>query len=138
MVTDTATGRGVINLPPLLGAPQNLDFVFYVVNAAKLFAMETDVVTIVTPLLNGIFLQQHTPALGLSSDWLNGGMMISLTGRAPTGCGTSPAPNVIAGLLTANGNGALSLTYDQNCGGTPKSISGLLGMYSVAANGRQR
>src|SRR6266566_7070763 len=50
MVTDTATGRGIINLPPLLGgAPQNLDFVFYVVNAGKLFAMETDIISPLTP-----------------------------------------------------------------------------------------
>jgi hypothetical protein len=62
MVTDTTTGRGVINLPPLLGgAPQNLDFVFYVVNAGKLFAMEMDAVSPLTPVLNGMVLQQRTP-----------------------------------------------------------------------------
>ena len=136
-VTDTATGRGLINFPPLLGgAPQNLDFAFYVVNSGKLFAMEMDAVAPLTPLLNGVFLQQQTPALGFSSASLNGGMVIYLTGRAPTACGTSPAPNVIAGLLSANGIGALNLTYDQNCGGVPQSITGLPGTYSVASNGR--
>lgn len=137
MVTETTTGRGVINLPPLLGgALQNLDLVFYVVNNGKLFVMETDVVSPLTPLLNGVVLQQQTPALGFSNTSLNGGTVISLTGRAGSGCGTSPSPNVIAGLLTTDGNGGLTLTYDQNCGGASKSISGLPGTYSVASDGR--
>lgn len=137
MVTDTNTGRGVINLPPLLGgSPQNLNFVFYLVNSGKLFLMETDMVSTPTPLLNGVFLQQHAPALGFSNASLNSGMVIYLTGRATSGCGTSPASNVIAGLLTANGNGALTLTYDENCGGIPASATAMPGTYSVANNGR--
>jgi hypothetical protein len=49
-------------------------------------------------------------------------MVISLTGRVGGGCGnnTGAAPNVIAGLLTGNATGALSLTYDQNCGGAAR------------------
>src|SRR5260370_4527207 len=45
-VTDTTTGRGVMSLPPLVaGLAQNLDFIFYVFNARKLFAMEIDAAT---------------------------------------------------------------------------------------------
>src|SRR6266478_9257359 len=55
IVTDTVSGRGIMNLPPLVGGvPTNLNLVFYIVNAGKLFAMETDAVTIATPLLNGV------------------------------------------------------------------------------------
>jgi hypothetical protein len=120
LVTDTANGRGMLNLPPVAGGiPQNLNFVFYVVNSGKIFAMESDSPTPATPLLNGAFLQQRTPLGGFSNASLNGGMVMSLTGRVGSGCGhnSGAAPNVIAGLLTANATGALTLTYDQNCGG---------------------
>jgi hypothetical protein len=139
MVSDTTTGRGSLTLPGLLGVPpQNLNFVFYVVNSGKLFAMEIDAVTITTPLLSGVVLQQQSPGGGFSSASLNGGMVIYLTGRAASGCGggTSPAPNVIAGLLTADSLGGLNLAYDQNCGGAPTSATGLVGTYSVESNGR--
>ena len=139
MVTDGATGRGIMNMPPVVGGtPMNLNFVFYLVNAGKVFAMEMDAVTPLTPLLNGAVLQQQTPILGFSNASLNGGMVIYLTGRAGSGCGggTGPAPNVLAGLLTPDGIGTVGLTYDQNCGGAPTSVTGLPGTYSVTSNGR--
>jgi hypothetical protein len=137
MVTDTTTGRGVINFPPLLGgAPQNLDFVFYIVNAGKLFAMEADVLSSLTPALNGMLLQQQTPVAGFSSTSLNGNTVMYLTGRTICPGGANAAPNVIAGLLSTNGVGIANLTYDQNCGGGSSSVTGLTGTYNVAANGR--
>jgi hypothetical protein len=139
IVADTANGRGIMNLPPLAGGvPVNLNFVFYIVNAGKLFAMETDAVTPVTPLLNGALLQQVTPTGGFSAASLNGGMVMYLTGRAGSGCGagTAPAPDVLAGVINANSAGGLNLTYDRNCGGSPTSATSLAGTYSVASNGR--
>lgn len=136
-VTDTATGRGIVNLPAFLGgAPQNLDFVFYVVNAGKLFAMEMDAVSPLTPLLNGMFLQQQTPVGGFSSTSLNGNTVMYLTGRTTCPGGTNPGPNVIAGLLSTNGVGIANLTYDQNCGGGSSSVTGLAGTYDLTSNGR--
>ena len=139
IVTDASNGRGMLNLPPLAGGvPQNLNFVFYVVNSGKLFAMESDSPTPATPLLIGAFLQQQTPLGGFSNASLNGSMVMHLTGRVGSGCGsnTGAAPNVIAGLLTGNSTGALSLTYDQNCGGAVTSVSALAGTSNVASNGR--
>jgi hypothetical protein len=137
MVTDAATGRGVMTLPPLAGGVlQNLDFVFYVVNGGKLFAMETDVVSSVTPLLNGTVLQQQTPFGGFSSTSLNGNTVMYLTGRTICSGGTNAAPNVIAGLLSTNGVGIAGLTYDQNCGGGSTSGAALSGTYSITGNGR--
>lgn len=139
LVTDTSSGRGMLNLPPLAGGiPQNLNFVFYVVNSGKIFAMESDAPSPATPLLNGAFLQQETPLGGFSNASLNGGMVMYLTGRVGSGCGnnTGAAPNVIAGLLSGNATGALSLTYDQNCGGAATSVTSLAGTSTVAANGR--
>jgi hypothetical protein len=136
-VTDTATGRGIVNLPAFLGgAPQNLDFVFYVVNAGKLFAMEMDAVSPLTPLLNGMFLQQQTPVGGFSSTSLNGNTVMYLTGRTICPGGASAAPNVVAGLLSTNGVGIANLTYDQNCGGGSSSVTGLAGTYDLTSNGR--
>ncbi|HTA59059.1 MAG TPA: hypothetical protein VK805_12925 [Candidatus Baltobacteraceae bacterium] len=139
LVTDTASGRGMLNLPPISGGiPQNLNFVFYVVNSGKLFAMESDAPSPGTPLLNGVFLQQQTPLGGFSNTSLNGGMVMYLTGRVGSGCGknSGAAPNVIAGLLTGSSTGALTLTYDQNCGGAATSVTSLAGTSTVDANGR--
>jgi hypothetical protein len=137
MVTDAATGRGVMTLPPLAGgALQNLDFVFYVVNGGNLFAMESDAVSPFTPLLTGTVLQQQTPAGGFASTSLNGNTVMYLTGRTICPGGANAAPNVIAGLLSTNGVGIASLTYDQNCGGGTSSVTGLSGTYSITGNGR--
>lgn len=136
-VSETTTGRGLMTLPGLLGMPpQNLNFAFYVVNARKLFAMEIDPVTAMTPLLNGTLLQQQTPVGGFSSTALNGNTVMYLTGRTICPGGANPAPNVIAGLLSTNGVGIANITYDQNCGGTPTSVSGIAGTYTVTSNGR--
>jgi hypothetical protein len=136
IVSDVATGRGSIVLPPPAGGvPPNLNFVFYMINSAKLFVMEVDAVTVATPLLNGVFLQQQTPVGGFSNAALNGSMVMFLTGRALCGSGGSPASNVVAGLFTSNGLGGTSLTYDENCGGTPTSAS-LAGTYTITPNGR--
>jgi hypothetical protein len=139
MVTDNTSGRGMLNLPPLAGGiPQNLNFVFYIVNSGKIFAMESDAPTPATPLLNGAFLQQQTPLGGFSNASLNGGMVMYLTGRVGSGCGNNSgaSPNVIAGLLTGNATGALTLTYDQNCGGATTSATALAGTSTVDGNGR--
>jgi hypothetical protein len=137
IVSDTAAGRGTIHMPTLIGgAPRPLNFVFYVVNAGKLFAMESDAVSPTTPLLNGVVLRQHVPAGGFSDASLNSGMVIYLTGLAVCGNGAGSAPDVLLGLLTGNGNGSLSLSADQNCGGSSSSSTGLFGTYSVTSNGR--
>jgi hypothetical protein len=135
-VSDTATGRGTMNLAfSFGGAPASLNFVFYIVNAGKLFVMERDAVTNSTPLLNGVVMQQQTPAGGFSSASLNGNMVIYLTGLSSCGTGTGVA-KALAGLLTTDGNGGLTLTFDENFCRAPNSVNGLAGTYSVASNGR--
>jgi hypothetical protein len=135
-VSNTATGRGTMHLAFTFGgAPGALNFVFYIVNAGKLFVMESDPVATATPLLNGVMVQQQVPAGGFSNASLNGNMVISLTGHSA--CGTvSGVPKAVAGLLTTNGSGALSLTYDENFCRAPNSVTGAAGTYSVASDGR--
>src|SRR6266550_1112163 len=106
-VSNTATGRGTMHLAFTYGgAPGAVHFVFYVVNSGKLFVMESDPVTTATPLLNGAGVSQQIPAGGFTNASLNGNLVIYLTGHSA--CGTlSGVPKAVAGLLTANGNGAL-------------------------------
>ena len=96
--------------------------------------METDSLAS-SPLLSGAVLQQQTPAGGFSNASLNGGIVLSLTGRVA--CSSpAPAPDVIVGLLTGDGNGGLTASYDENCGGTISPNSTLSGTAAVATNGR--
>jgi hypothetical protein len=135
-VSDAATGRGTMHFNFTFGgAPGSLNFVLYVVNAGKFFAMESDTVTTATPLLNGAVVQQQTPAGGFTNSSLNGNMVIYLTGLSACGSG-SEVPKAVAGLLTSNGAGALSLTYDENYCRAPNSVTAAAGTYSVASNGR--
>jgi hypothetical protein len=129
-VTDGATGRGIMNMPPVAGGtPINLDFVFYVVNAGKVFAMEMDALSPATPLLTGVVLQQQTPAiLGFSNASLNGGMVMYGSG----GTGGTGGPGPEAGLLTADGIGTLQVDFNGVCW----AESGGSGTYTVASNGR--
>jgi hypothetical protein len=128
IVTDTATGRGALNLAPVIGGSlQNLNFVFYMVKGGKVFMMESDVISPATPLLLGSVLQQHTPAiLGFTSASLNGGMVVYFTGgTACTG----------GGVVTANGIGGLTLTLDNGCAFEGAAVNDP-GTYAVAPNGR--
>src|SRR5260370_35539153 len=94
-------------MPPVVGGtPMNLNFVFYVVNAGKVFAMEMDALSPATPLLTGAVLQQQTPAIvGFTSLSLNGGMVMY-------GSGTGPGE---AGMLTADAIGLLTLDFNGAC-----------------------
>lgn len=135
-VSDATHGRGVMNLTFTFGgSPDSLNFVFYVVNAGKLLVMERDMVSPSSPLLSGAVLQQQTPAGGFSNASLNGNMVLHMTGMSACGSGNG-VPKAVAGLLTAAGNGTLSLTYDENYCRAPASITGFAGTYAVASNGR--
>jgi hypothetical protein len=139
-VSNASIGRGTMTLAFTFGGtPDTMNFVFYIVNSAKLFIMESDPVSTATPLLNGALLQQQIPAGGFSNTSLNGNMVIYLTGRSTCGTGGtggSGVPKAGAGVLTANGSGALSLTWDENYCRAPNSFTDAAGTYSVATNGR--
>src|SRR5207245_6621270 len=79
---------------------------------------------------------EKMPLGGLSNASLSGGMVLSLTGQRVCSSGGSVAPTVLVGLLTGNGNGALALDYDENCGGLDTTLTGLSGTYIVNGNGR--
>jgi hypothetical protein len=135
-VSNTATGRGTMRLAFTFGGtPDSLNFVFYIVNSGKLFVMENDPVSTATPLLNGVVAHQQIPVGGFTNASLNGNMVIYLTGLSVCGTGAG-VPKAGAGLLTANGSGAFSLTWDENYCRAPNSFTDAPGTYSVASNGR--
>ena len=135
-VSDSTHGRGTMNLTFTFGgSAASLNFVFYVVNAGKLLVMERDMVTPSTPLLSGALSQQQTPAGGFTNASMNGNMVLYLTGMSACGSGNG-VPKAVAGLLTAAGNGGLSLTYDENYCRAPHSVTDFAGTYAVAGNGR--
>lgn len=136
-VSDTATGRGTMHFAFTFGGtPDNMNFVFYIVNSGKLFVMESDTVTSATPLLTGAVVRQQTPAGGFSSASLNGKMVIYLTGLSVCSNGSSGVPKAVAGVVTADGNGALSIDFDENYCRAPRTVTGMAGTYAVAGNGR--
>src|SRR5258708_28790929 len=96
------------------GEPASINFFFYNVKGGRLFAMERDMVTTATPLLNGTVVRQQTPAGGFTNASLNGNMVIYLTGLSNCGSGAVGVPKAVAGLFTAGGNGTPSLHFDEN------------------------
>ena len=133
-VSDTANGRGTINFSIIFsGKPFSLTYVFYIVNSGKIFLMGRDAVATTAPLLSGTMLQQQSPAGGFSDASLNGSMVLYLT--TLTVCVTNAVPDVVAGLLTADGMGGITLSYDRNCGGVISSAA-LSGTYSATNDGR--
>ena len=137
VISDTVQGRGSITLACLIGGvPHNFNFVLYVVNKGELFVMETDPIAGTTALLNGRVLQQQTTVGGFSNASLHGNMVLYVTAYTPCGSAPTPSAAVILGLLAADGTSALNITFDQNCGGTDDSVTGLSGTYLVAGNGR--
>jgi hypothetical protein len=135
-MSDTVTGRGTMRLTTIVGLmPSNVNFVFYIVNSGKLFVLSTDAYAVSSPLLSGSIVRQQIPAGGFSSGSLSGGMVVYLSGSSVCSTGTSPKPAVLAGVLNPGTNGAISLTYDENCGGIATSASNQLGTYTVEADG---
>ena len=103
----------------------NLNFVFYVVSASEMLAVEVDGAG--NPLLSGQVLRQTGSFTDAS---LNGVSVIAFESL-----NLSDTPSATAGLVTTNGTGTLSLSADQNLGGTMSAPS-YSGSYSTSSNGR--
>ena len=114
--TVASNGRGTITI----GADS---YVFYVVNASQLLAIEIDPFSPgLHPLVSGTMLQQT------SNGNLAGNSIFEVAGLEST------TPESQIGQFMGSG-GSFGLTSDQNTGGTLTSPSGT-GTYSVGTNGR--
>lgn len=121
--TVAASGRGAAAIT--FTGQNTLSFVFYVVSASELLAMEDD--SAGSSLLAGQVLQQSgaftDAALNgagvIEVESLSGGITVSAT----------------AGLATPDGNGNITWSTDQNLGGSTASQSSS-GTYITSSNGR--
>jgi hypothetical protein len=119
-----STGRGTATIT--FTGSSNLTFVFYVVSASELLAMEDD--SAGNSLLAGQVLLQQTSSFTeeslnstgvLEVESLAGGLTVSAT----------------AGLVVPNGSGTIALSTDQNLAGT-MSTQSESGTYTTSTNGR--
>ncbi len=99
-------GRGSLKL--VLNSTTTLNYSFYQVSPTELLAISTDQGSANIPVVAGTLLQQ-TGAFSIAS--LNGVSVLETQGLARTQGGSTPDATV--GLATADGNGNISLSYDE-------------------------
>jgi hypothetical protein len=121
-VVSSTTGRGTVSIT--FTGEATINFVFYVVSSSEMLMIAEDTSENPPMILAGQVLQQSS---SLTDQSLNGVSVIET--QSLSNGGTSPSAAV--GLLTTNGTGTFSVTFDQNKGGTmnTQTISG--GSYSV-------
>jgi hypothetical protein len=132
-VATTGFGRGAAQLtykvPPQAQVMGTYSFFF--VSSSDIFFIDVDTDTITNsshPRLAGEMLAQ-SPSTKLDNTALNGASVAS-------GSGFATNSSVFAGILTADGTGNASISYDENNGGAISTPSFLNGTYAVNSNGR--
>ena len=103
---------------------------FYFVSPTELYFIAQDPINIDAfhPRLSGEMILQQ-PSTVFNKTALDGASVAS-------GIGLDTTASVFAGLLSADGNGNASLSYDQNDAGAISTVAMPSGTYSVTANGR--
>ena len=126
--TPAANGRGTMSIT--VSGQGTTNYSFYVVSASELLAIEIDQVAGQgRRLVSGSILKQ-TGSFQASS---LGASVFETTALETSASSATPQSQV--GLLTAPTTGNLTISADQNSGGTLSSLS-KSGTYSVASNGR--
>jgi len=125
LTPDPSSGRGTATLAI---ASRTTHWVYYVTSANDLIFLATDPINSPANLLLQSMLRQGSGSFDNSS--LNGVSVVETSGIVQTG------PDVVVGLLTTDGKGNGSLSYDENKGGTLTQQQTSKGTYSVASNGR--
>jgi hypothetical protein len=134
---DPSTGRGTAKFVTS-GITSN--WVYYVTSAGQLNFLSIDPIGSPANLLQQTMLRQDSASYSNAS--LNGVSVFRTSGiaqsqdkskrRAPG----SVVPDVVLGLLTTDGAGNGSISYDENKGGTLTQQQTAQGTYSVASSGR--
>ena len=118
-----ATGRATATIT--FNGLNNSKFVFYVVSATEMLAMQDDLAG--SPLVAGRVLKQSGSFTDAS---LNGVSVVELQSLS---AGTTPS--MTAGLVTTNGTGTIGWLADQNLAGTTTTL-GRYGTFIARSNGR--
>lgn len=125
-----STGRGQVSFTFPNGVLNT--YSYYVVYTGQIVMMGIDPLSAQDPLTLGTVTQQSSG--GFTNASLTGISAIEVNGVAPNG--GSPVADVALGLVTADGNGNVTVSLDENQGGTLTQQQVSQGTYSVAANGR--
>jgi hypothetical protein len=104
--TTDVVGEGVITLK--LAAGNTVTYNYYQVTPTELLAVSGDISSSTVPLVAGSALQQSGT---FSNASLSGANVLELTGSAIQTA--TVIPDVTLGLLTSDGNGNLTATYDE-------------------------
>ncbi|HXN27776.1 MAG TPA: putative Ig domain-containing protein [Candidatus Acidoferrales bacterium] len=129
----TNNDKGLLDLTYQIpnAAQVTAQYTFYFVSANDIFLMAVDPTDATHPRLGGeLMLQQATAVFDATA--LNGVSVATASGLDGSNA------TVLAGLLTTNGTGAVSVSYDQNDGGTVSLGNTATGTYIAdpSTNGR--
>jgi hypothetical protein len=136
-----SNGRGTLSfsVPDGSGGTNTVNLAFYVVSATKLFMISTSPAngTNGDTLLSGKVLQQTVADGSFTNATLHGISVLHLDGldSATNGSLTTYFPDILLALTSFDGAGNISITDDENDGGTTSS-NPISATYSVASNGR--
>jgi hypothetical protein len=126
MAPDPSTGRGTAMF---VTGGITTNWIYYVTSAGELSLLSKDPVSSTSPLVQQAMLRQSG---SFDNTSLNGISVVRTSGTVQ-----SPAvPDIVVGLLTTDGSGNGSISYDENAGGTLTQQQTAQGTYSVASNGR--
>jgi hypothetical protein len=123
-----ANGRATMKLNPSSGS--GLDLAAYVVSADELFVLTTDTITS-NGLISGAILSQSSSSFDNTA--LNAPAVYYQSGVNSNGNAAQSSAEI--GLLTPNGSGGLSTTYDKSPGGGIAAQT-FAATYSVLSGGR--
>ncbi len=123
-------GRGTMTIT--IPGQGTTNYSFYVVSASQLLAIEIDQVVGQSRRLVGGSILKQTQSGSFQASSL-GASVFETTALETTAASATPQSQV--GLLAVPTAGNLTISADQNSGGTLSSLSGS-GTYSVASNGR--
>jgi hypothetical protein len=129
-------GRGSISFTKPGGAG-TLNFIVYEVSGGQLYLLSSDPAsgnTGTNDLVSGTALKQTISNGNFNAASLSGTSVVRSESLQTPTTGAQYA-DVVVGLYNFSGAGAVTLSADENAGGTAKSKS-LTGTYTVAANGR--
>lgn len=126
--TVASDGRGTasLSIPGFDGG--TFHFAIYIINAGEFFLLSTDQLSFENPLLNGDALLQAGGPFATNS--LSGASVFYDSGW------TGSASQVSVGRFTYDGQGNVTMQFDQNAGGTVALGNLMSGTYAVAPSGR--
>jgi hypothetical protein len=125
--TVASDGRGTASLTIPGFDSGTFHFAIYIINAGEFFLLSTDQLSFENPLLNGDALLQAGP---FTTSSLSGASVFYDSGWSGS------ASQVSVGRFTYDGQGNVTMQFDQNAGGTVSLGNLMSGTYAVAPSGR--